>query len=1037
MGAIAKYLIDRPLATNLISLVLIVLGIFSFFKLNRQATPLVDMDQMRITAIVPAASPADIELSVTRKLEEALEGVSGIQRHFSHSSEGRSTIEIFIDPETPDKEKVKTDIRQAIDSVQDLPEEMLDRPQIMEIRVDEIVVYELAIVFDEYDPARISSVARDLKRRLLDFDEISKVINSSIPEREVHIKLDPQKLRQYQVGIDEVIHAIQENKIRLSGGMLEAEDRERSIVTISDFDNPKDIAQLVIRSTAGGRRILIGDIATVVDSFADQESIAKYNGKQGGSLMIKKKASADIIRLVEKIEALKTSYMKNAPSDMQLISTWDFSVNTRVRLDIVSSNLAAGFVLVLIILFLFLDFRIALWTSLGIPIAIAGALIFMPMADVTINSVSLCGMILVLGMIVDDAIIIAESVYRKIEEGLPGNIAALDGMREVIKPVFGTIVTSIIAFVPLYFLPGMIGDFAVEVPTVVNIMLAASFFEAALILPSHLAHRRERKKGNIRPTIPPGQKLIKVLQGIYARFLTVCLRHRWMTTLLITLLAGSGFAVALKWTRFQMFDLSQASRIYLMGEVKEGASLAYTEKQVDQLEAIISKLPADILMTYKSSIGVEGSFKGARYASRNSFLTEIVLTPFTERDFTAEQVTDYVLGEVRENLAGSFKTLDVEIDSEGPPVGRPLEVRISGDERQVRYQIIDEILTVLKSHPVSEVVADNSAEKDALHLIPDYPTLARAGVSVAQIANTVRAAVDGVIVSHLQTPVERVPFRIMVEGKDHDFKDPLAGLLVRNQFGNLIPIKGIMQEEVVRTPRKILHYNGHPSNMITANVKKGSTAAEVYQSLDTQLEELRFRYPGFSIEIAGEAKESDKFMNDIIILLALAIMGIYCWLVLQLNSLIQPFMVVLAIPFGLLGVLLAFIVHGYNLSLLALVGVVGVGGVLVNDSLIMVEFINRLRTTHTGNWLEAIVEGASHRFRPIMLTTVTTVIGLLPTAYGIFGGTDAFISPLVFTMTWGLLIGTPSVLIVIPTLYALYTPKSPGLATRPATVEPS
>lgn len=1022
MGKLVNFFVNRPLATNLICIVAIALGLISFFKLNRQATPLVDMDQLRIVSIVPAASPEDIELSVTTKLEEAIEGVAGIQKHFSHSSEARSTIEVFIDPEAEDKEKVKSDIRQAIDAVTDLPEEMEDRPIIQELRVDEFVVYELAIILDKYDAKRISTIARDLKRKLLDFDEVSEVLYGSVPDREVKIKLDPQKLRFYQVGIDEVINVIQENKIRLSAGKLETPERERNLVTISDFVNPKDIAQLVIRSTAAGKRIIIADVAEIEDGFAEQESIVHYNGERGGSVLIKKKANADIIELVEKIEALKKTYQASAQEDVKLLTTWDFSVNTRVRLDIVSSNLAAGFVLVLMILFLFLDYRIAMWTAFGIPIAISIALIFLPSLDVTINSVSLCGMILVLGMIVDDAIIVAESVYSKIESGLESHAAALDGTLAVISPVFGTIVTSIIAFVPLYFLPGMIGDFSVEVPTVVNTMLIGSFLEAVFILPAHLAHRKKVKQGkSYKAPTPPGQFLIIIFQKLYTRFLKVALRNISISTIIVVILVSAGFYLAAKQTRFQMFDLSQANRIHFMGKFDEDASLEFTEKGVQEIEKIVASLPSGIVNTYKSNIGVEGNFKGARYASSNSFLLEVVLTPFNERDFTAEQVAEFVLSESKQKLADSLDVIDSEIDAEGPPVGRPLEIRVSGDETEIRYEIIEKLLDTLKDYPVSEVIADNKSAKDSINLIPDYPRLAQSGLSVSNIANTIRAAVDGVVVSYLQTPIERVPFRVLVEGRDEAYEDPLAGLLVRNQFGNLVPIKGIMKEERVEAPRKIMHYNAHPSNLITANIKKGATAGAIYKQLESQLIELRKDYPNYSIEIGGEAKESDKFINEIILLLALAIIGIYAWLVLQLNSLIQPFMVVLAIPFGLLGVLLAFISHGYSLSLLAMVGLVGVGGVLVNDSLIMVVFINKLRYARENtHWLEDLIDGAVQRFRPIFLTTITTVMGLIPTAYGLIGGVDSFISPLVFTMTWGLLIGTPSVLVVIPLLYAAY-----------------
>ncbi|SMF64914.1 efflux RND transporter permease subunit [Pseudobacteriovorax antillogorgiicola] len=1028
MTSLSKFFVDKPLAANLVSILVIAIGLFSFLQLKRQATPLVDMQQMRIMSVLPAASPKDVELNVTTKIEEALEGVSGLKKYISHSSEGRSTIEVFIDPDARDKEKVKDDVRRAVESVQDLPDEMLDKPYIQEIKVDDMIVYELAIVFDQYSPQKIKEVGRQLKRKLLEIGEVARVRENAIPEREIKILLNNKKLNAKQVSVEEVLMAIKNNKIRLAGGTLESFTAEKGIITVSEFANPQDMGNIVIRSTSSGRHIYVKDVATILDDFEKAEKIVRFNGRRGGSLLIVKKASADLIELVDKVEVVKKEFLETAPEDLSLLTTWDFSVNTRTRLNIVSSNFAAGFFLVLIVLFMFLDPRIAMWAALGIPIAIAGATTILPLLDVSINSVSLCGMILVLGMIVDDAIIIAESIYRHMEDGLAPREAAKQGLQAVIKPVFGTIVTSIIAFVPLYFLPGSIGDFAVEVPTVVNIMLVASFLEATLILPSHLGHRKKAPSASHKP---PGTRFILRMELVYGRFLGQTLRYKWLAFFATTIFLLGGITICLKMSRFRMFDLDQAYRIYLMGDVKEGSPLSYTESQVEVLEKIIDSFPGQGAITsVKTTVGQEGSFKGARFASHTSFLSEIVMKPFTERDITAQELSNWLKKAVETSSDLKLVKFDLEIDSEGPPVGRPIEIRIVGDDDRIRYELVAKLKELLQQYPVSEVISDNVPGKQELQLRPDFEALSQSGLTVSTVANTIRTIFDGSIVGDVQTPVESADYRLLMDERFHDFNDPLQDIYVRNQYGNLIPLKGLMLEERGRTMKKILHYNGNPSNLITANIAPTVTAGDIYKNLSQELSGLEQQFPGYSILLGGEAKESDKFVNQILMLLGLAIMGIYFWLAFQLESLSQPFMVVLAIPFGLIGMLAAFIGHGYDLSLLALVGVVGVGGVLVNDSLIMVEFINRLRREGHRNIQEAIILGAQHRFRPIVLTTLTTVTGLLPTAYGLIGGTDSFISPLVFAMTWGLMIGTPSVLIVIPVLYSIIISTSETIVQR-------
>lgn len=1019
MKLLAKFFIERPLAANILSLFFIIAGLVSFSSLKRQATPLIHMGEIRIFSALPAASPEDIELKITNKIEDALETVSGLKNYKSTSSEGLSTIEVFIDPDAPDQKDVRDEVRRAVESVTGLPEDMPDKPLIQEIRVDDMIVYDLAIVFDTPSPGKLQKVSRELKKRLKEIPEISQVKENNVPEREIKILLDANKLHKFQVSIDEVIQTIQSNSIRLSAGSIERNSHEKTILTVSEFENPQDVGNLVLRSTARNQRIYIRDIAKIIDGFKKQDRIVRVNGHHASSLLIKKKASADLIDMVEKIEAVKRDYLrKNPDKGLSLVPTWDFSIATRTRLDIVSGNFAAGFFLVLIVLFLFLDPAIALWTALGIPIAIAIATIFMPSLDVSINSVSLCGVILVLGMIVDDAIIISESIYREMEGGSPPREAAFNGLKTVIKPVFGTIITSIIAFIPLYFLPGVIGDFAQEVPTVVNVMLAASFLEACLILPSHLGHRK--KAPSVKST-PPGTRLIRYLEVYYARFLEKAFQHKYTTVLLTLSLLVIGISIGIKNSRFKMFDLAQASRIYFMAEVKEGSPLSYTESQAKVLEEIVDQLPyKDSIVSFKTTVGLEGSFKGTRFPASTSLLSELVLPPFTERSFTASDVALAVKEAIHNHPKINFRKFDFEIDAEGPNVGRPVELQIIADDTKTRVAVIQNLMAGFKrlNLPLEEVNSDNQPGKEELVLKPDFAKLSAAGVNAQQIAQTLRTGFAGTIVADLKTTTENTEFRLMIDENQHHFEDPLKDLLVRNQYGNLLALKGLMKEETRISQKKLLHYNGHPSNLITANVKPGSTVSQLYTDLEALVESTEAKYPSAQILIGGEAKESQSFMIEIGLLISMAVLGIYLWLVFQLDSMTQPLMVVLAIPFGIVGILGSFIAHGYALSLLAMVGLVGVGGVLVNDSLIMVEFINRLRRDKTTDLQTAIIQGARHRFRPVILTTVTTVIGLLPTAYGLIGGTDSFVSPLVFAMTWGLLIGTPSVLIVIPVLYA-------------------
>ena len=668
MIALADYFIRKPLAANMASIIILALGISALIGIERQATPLVELDEVRIISILPTASPQDVELNVTVPIEEALESITDIQKYVSHSSEGQSFITVFIESDAKDKKKVRDQIRRAVDSVRNLPEEMPEKPRVLEVKVEDIVVFEVAAVLEKYDPARIVEITRKLKKQLMKLEGVSRVRESGIPKKEIKIYLNPKSLKKYQMSIEEVLRGIKQNKVRLGGGALESFTHEKGILTISEFENPKDLGQIVLRSTGNGQQVKLKQVARIAEGYKKQDTLVRYNGKRGGSLLVVKRANADIIDLVDRIQVLKQEFLATSPSDLKLLTTWDFSVKARQRLTIVSQNLAAGFVLVLVILFFFLDPLIAFWTAAGIPIAMAGAAAFMPFLGVTINTISLCGMTLVLGMIVDDAIIISESVYRNMEDGLEPKEAALQGLKDVIKPVFGTIVTSIIAFVPLYFLPGVIGQFSSEVPTVVNAMLVASFFEACLILPSHVSHRRKQrsKSKNKKRYVPPGQKLISYLQKIYLRTLRTLLKRKYINCIVAFSAMATISVICAKQTNFRMFDLSQSHRVYFMGEVRSGASLGYTERVVKEVQNIIETLPEGVVEVTKVDIGQEGSFKGARYISHTSFLFQLILTPFYNRDMTAEEVARKVVEESKLKLKTQLKTLDFEVDAEGP-----------------------------------------------------------------------------------------------------------------------------------------------------------------------------------------------------------------------------------------------------------------------------------------------------------------------------------------------------------------------------------
>ncbi|MDY6967863.1 MAG: efflux RND transporter permease subunit, partial [Spirochaetota bacterium] len=999
-----------------------VLAVASALRINRLGYPRVDFDRVTITTQYPGASPEDVELNVTINLEEALEEVDGIEKYISKSIENVSVIDVYIESDIDDKDKVKSDIRRAVDRVIDLPDEVKDKPYVFEHKMDNYGIYEIALTMPKGNEKKLRFYAKELKKKLIDLDPVSRITERGIRDREFKILLNRDKMRRNHVSFDEVINSIKQNKLRLSGGFVESYTNEKGIVTFSEFSNPKDIENIIVRtSEIGAYKIRIGDIGKVVDRFEKREIIVRYNGQEGMSLWVTKKSSADIISTVEEIKSLVKKYKENfANNGLNIFSTYDDSIETKKRLSIVYNNAIAGFVLVIIMLFLFLDRQIALWTAIGIPTSIAITLIILPLLDITINSISLCGFVVVLGMIVDDAIIISESISRARENGMSPVEASLYGLKIVVQPVLGTIITTIIAFIPIYFVPGMIGDFSIEIPSIVIIMLIAGFFEASILLPIHLAHSNQKILHN--SGIPIGQRFLNHLEKGYVSLLNKALKFRYLSLIFLIIFLGIGGGISVGFTNFNMFPVDQAYKIWISGNSPKVSNLENTARETLKLEAVLDSLPKGVLQSYRTVIGRKFN---DNVLSSNSFYMSIILTPSTTREMKAQDVKAFIQHEMKKRNIRTIYNLDIFIDGGGPPVGRPLEIRIIGNDNQKRKKIIDEMIDSLQEYHVTEIEKNLQEGKEEIKVLPNHDAIAIAKLNVGSIASTIRTAIDGAVVTNHHTPEDKIPFRVMLDEDSKNFWDPLHGLYVRNPMGNLIPIKSLVFEKKDFSPQNIFHYNGDRSNMITGNIKlEKTTPKEVYEKLKDKYKNFSNLYPGFKMIIGGEAKESTKIYYHMIVSIIIAVIAIYFILVIQFNSFIQPVMVIMAIPFGLIGLMLAFTLHGMDISMLAMVGILGFSGVVVNDSLIMVEFINRIITgnktvvSNSKNDLNnAVIQGAKVRLRPVVLTTVTTIAGLLPTAYGIIGGLDNFISPMVMAMTWGLLIGTSATLLAIPIFY--------------------
>lgn len=1026
MKKLIQYFVDRPLLVNLITIFVIVVGYYSLTQINKEGYPMVTRNRLYIYTVYPGASPDEVEVNVTIPMEEAIQGLDGIDEFTSVSRENYSEIRVFIDEDSKNPEKVKTEIRRAVDNV-DLPEDVTKNPEIFEWKVSAFPVIHIGLYSDTLDYSTLRTRALDLKKELTSLEDVSLVSEEAILEREIKIELDLDKLNANFISLEEVINAIQINNFELTGGVYEDENVDKIITVSSKLKTAEDVGNVILRSTFEGNRIDLGDVAEIEDGFEEKTEIFRLNGRPAVALSVSKKQSADIITIVNQIKECVEEYKVTLEGeDIEIEYAWDLSEQTRIRLDIVKNNAIIGLILVVIILFLFLNFRNALWTALGIPFSIAFAMIFLRQFDVTINSVSLLGVIVVLGMVVDDAIIIAENIYRHHIMGKPWRIAAYDATREMVYPVLSTIVTTIVAFLSLYNLEGIMGEFAKEIPLVVIFVLAGSFIESILILPNHVSHRYVKSAKDVQLK---EKKFIIWMQNGYAKLLKKALKFRWLVIpffgILLYLAIYALFLSDI--IKFINFPTEEAQEMVISGEVRDGQNLEYTAKKVQLLEKGLLHFSNEV-ESFFSTIGEIGY--------PEVFEIEVFLTPASERpDVPAQDIYEDIRNLI--NASGSFTNMVYELVSGGPGEGRAIKVEIVGNDNDIRRELSDEMVNYLSDiDGVIDLTRSDEENKRELQIDIDYETAARVFVSPQSVAYTIRAAFNGVIASTLQTPDELVEYRVLLEEQYRTNINTLYNLKILNDQYQLVYLHTLIETNEQPMVSKIDHYNGDRNTIIEADVEEEIiTPLEVLNRIEEDFGDFEKDNPGFRIFIGGEAEESAETINSMIEAAILAFAAIFFILIFQFKSISQAVMVMLAIPFSFIGIAIALYVHNMPLSAMALFGGVGLIGVVVNDSLVMVDYLNSMRgKMHRKNQIDIIVDGAVTRLRPVMLTTLTTVAGLLPTAYGL-GGRDAMIIPTTMVMAWGLFFATVLTLVLIPSFYLVefnskYTMKRIGKSIK-------
>lgn len=767
-------------------------------------------------------------------------------------------------------------------------------------------------------------------------------------------------------------------------------------------------------------------MAKVSHTFSDVTEINKSFGAIATTFTVTKQENADILKTVKNLYQSIDSFKKFMPSKLKISTFHDMSYYVNRRLNVLKSNGLIACIMVIFILFMFMPPRGAIVTALGIPIAMLTTFTIMFYTNVTINLMTMFGLIMVLGMVVDDGIIIAENVYRHIESGIHPRQAAVIGTNEVARPVLTTILTTIVAFSPLMMMTGLIGKIVKFIPLMVILALIASLIEAFFILPSHLADfakpidpNKERKES----------MRFKGILNFYTKILQKAVNHRYITIGLVfgVFIIAMFLAVFIMFPRFQLFSSAGVEQFSVLLEAKPSTTLDKTNQFIIPAEELIGSLSSKYLDTYETTIGSitqERGFDPSEKRGSNYAQVEVHLTPLSQRDKTAAQLIETMEPRLKK-IFEELKPLGVEklyfkSHKEGPPSGSPLDIRVRGDDFSVALEIMNQIKEYASNLPGVKDLRDNyNLGSQELHITIDEEKAQKAFLTNSQIAYAVRAAFSGITATTIKREKAEKEIRVLVRLPKKERNDPeiLNKIVVANKFGNLIPLKNVTTSSKAQSLRSIKHLDGKRTIALTGEVKtKEISSLKANMLIKEKFKDLATKYPGYSIRFEGEDKESMESIHSLLRAGSLALLLIYLILATQFNSLLQPFVVMLNIPFGLIGVVFAFLAHNEPLSFLAIMGLVGLTGVAVNDSIVLVDFINKRRDHKPIK--EAVIEAGRLRLRPVLLTTITTVFGLSTVAYGI-GGFDPFLKPMALAISWGLVFATGLTLIVIPCIYLI------------------
>ncbi|MGB7182623.1 MAG: efflux RND transporter permease subunit [Burkholderiaceae bacterium] len=1026
---------NHPLA-NILFVLVLVLGALSYAFLPREQDPEINFNWVSVITVLPGASSEDVERLVTNPLEEAIQSVSDLRFVVSGSRENVSSILVRfqeIDDRTFDKRI--NDLRREIQNraAAELPGEALD-PTIMEITTSNGFPTAIMVLEGQADDEVLRRNGRLIKSDLERITGVDTILATSLHDPELQIRFDSSKLAARGLSPTDLADGVRAWFRDSSAGTLDTANGQWLVRLSGQTVNPEEIARIPI-AAAGGATALVGDVAVVSRARAQAEQKSTVNGKPVVVFSVNKKSYTNTLELVDRLsEFAQQINPRLEPLGLKLVIADDQTVPTRSAISVMQANAVQGLILVALVCWVFLGWKVAALITLGIAFSMTGTFLALRLTGDTLNISVLLGVVIALGMLVDDGVVVVEAIYYRIARGQETFSACLEGVVEVWKPVLASVLTTMAAFLPLMLLPGIVGKFMFVIPFVVTVALLVSLVEAFWMLPAHIMVSR-LQLDNPGRTQRLRNRLTHGIRNLYSRWLVKALRHPVISLSLVGLLvAGAGAALATGQVRMQFFTFDSLRIFYVNVDMPSDASIDDTSAELNRIEAIVRKqLKNGEARSVISQAGLKFTETEPLYGAPYGQVIVSLNAP-TPLARSVSEVIEAVRGPVEAYQGLSTRSI-LQL-SGGPPRTKPISVKVRGDNYDELRRAVDDLMKTVATIPgAKDVVDDDIAGRPELELKLNSDAMRRLGLNPVQVARTLRLAVDGEVVSVLRHAGDRIELRVIAEQFGGDAsgaggvggREDVASVLqssIALPAGGSVRLESLVDSSTRSSRRIVRHYNFRRTITIEANIALDADGQQLTDTVQAnrvvreQWQNMRVKYPGVDLDFSGELEDIQESLDAFPILLLFGVGLIYLILATQFRSYFQPLLMITTVPLAFSGVTLGLLISGHPLSLFTIYGVTALVGITVNSAIVLTDAANR-RLEAGYPLMHAVVLAGRRRVVPVIITSLTTIAGLFALAVGL-GGKSLMWGPVASSIVWGLGVATILTLFVVPILYSLF-----------------